>query len=386
MRLLPKLLCSIAAIPLVAQPLMADEVTLPQTMIWTSYDLGSSGYAEASAIANAVMKKYQTRVRIVPSGTSIGRLLPVTTDKAQYGFLANEAYFAAEGTFDFAGSSWGPQDIRIALGKPAANTLAVAADAGIRFPKDLKGKRIGYVKGNPSVNVKQDAYLAFGGYTRDDIEVVWFGSYSVLKDAVINNQIDGFSSVTTSGNMREIEASPRGLSYLEFPPDDAEGWENIKRVADFFQPMRETRGAALSEDNPKDLIGIRYPMITTYARTSADEVYNLVKAIDSVYDDFKDATSTGVDWELSKSGRPPADAPWHDGAIRLMKERGLWRSEDQAWHEQRLERLNKVIAAWDQAQTEFNARREKGEVSGDAEAAWLEFWEQYRTDHLTPAG
>src|SRR5690606_17374692 len=225
-----------------------------------------------------------------------------------------------------------------------------------------------------------------GGYTRDDIEVVWFGSYSVLKDAVINNQIDGFSSVTTSGNMREIEASPRGLSYLEFPPDDAEGWENIKRVADFFQPMRETRGAALSEDNPKDLIGIRYPMITTYARTSADEVYNLVKAIDSVYDDFKDATSTGVDWELSKSGRPPADAPWHDGAIRLMKERGLWRSEDQAWHEQRLERLNKVIAAWDQAQTEFNARREKGEVSGDAEAAWLEFWEQYRTDHLTPAG
>src|SRR5690606_34205602 len=118
MRLLPKLLCSIAAIPLVAQPLMADEVTLPQTMIWTSYDLGSSGYAEASAIANAIMKKYNTRVRIVPSGTSIGRLLPVTTDKAQYGFLANEAYFASEGTFDFAVPSWGPQDIRIALGKP----------------------------------------------------------------------------------------------------------------------------------------------------------------------------------------------------------------------------------------------------------------------------
>ncbi len=387
-RLLSTLLCGIAAVPL-AMAAQAEEAQLPRTMIWTSYDLGSSGYAEASAIANAIMKKYNTRVRIVPSGTSIGRLLPVTTDKAQYGFLANEAYFASEGTFDFAVPSWGPQDIRIALGKPAANALAVAADAGIKTPYDLKGKRIGYVKGNPSVNVKQDAYLAFAGLTRDDIEVVWYGSYAALKDAVIQNQIDGYSSVTTSGNMREIEASPRGLSYMEYPPDDKEGWEKLKAVASFFEPMRETRGAGLSEDNPKNLIGVRYPMITTYARTSDDEVYNLVKAIDSVYEDFKDSTSTGIDWELARAGRPPADGPWHDGTIRLMKERGLWRPEDQAWHEERLARLEKVIEAWGNAQEEFNVYREEEAKKGnkiDPETAWEPFWEDYRTKHLTVGG
>ena len=89
--------------------------------MWTAYDLGSSGYAEASGIADAIMKKQPIKVRIVPSGTSIGRLLPMKQGKANYGFLANELYFSAEGTFDFAAPSWGPQDVRVVLARPASN-------------------------------------------------------------------------------------------------------------------------------------------------------------------------------------------------------------------------------------------------------------------------
>ena len=81
------------------------QAKLPETSVWTAYDLGSSGYAEASGIADAIMKKQPIRVRIVPSGTSIGRLLPLKQGKASYGFLANELYFASEGTFDFSSPS-----------------------------------------------------------------------------------------------------------------------------------------------------------------------------------------------------------------------------------------------------------------------------------------
>lgn len=34
---------------------------LPDTMSWTSYDVGSAGYAEASAIADAFGKQYAPR-------------------------------------------------------------------------------------------------------------------------------------------------------------------------------------------------------------------------------------------------------------------------------------------------------------------------------------
>ncbi len=362
---------------------VAAEPNLPRSMVWTAYDLGSSGYAEATGMANAFKNRYGMRVRIIPAGTSIGRMLPMVTGKATLGFLANEAYFAAEGSYDFAAETWGPQDIRIVLGKPTSNAIAVAGDAGIDTVYDLKGKRLGYVKGNPSVNVKHDAYLAFAGLTRDDIEVVWFGSYSAMKTAVLANQIDGFSSVTTSANMREIEASPRGLWYAQVPPDDEEGWKKLRAVVDFVKPFKETQGAALSEEKPANMVQMRYPLITAYTKDfSEDEAYQFVMAADLAFDDYKNATSTGEFWDIKLSGSPPADAPMHEGTIRYMKEKGYWTDEDQAWQDSRLARLNKYLELWGDAQEKFHgfraAESEKGNKI-DAKEEWPAFWEEYRT-------
>lgn len=346
---------------------------MPDTSVWTAYDLGSSGYAEASGIADAIMKKHPMRVRIVPSGTSIGRLQPLRTGRANYGFLANELYFAAEATYDFAVPAWGPQDVRVVLARPASNAIAVAGDIGVKTIADLKGKRIGYVRGNPSVNVKTDAYLAFGGLTRKDIQVVWFGSYGALKTAVINNQIDGYGSVTTSANMREIEASPRGLVWPPYPASDKTGWDRIRQVADFFEPYRETVGAGISVEKPVELVGYRYPIIACYANTDADEVYAMVKAVDESMDLIRGITGSAGNWAPSISGKPPADAPWHEGAIRYLKEKGIWQAEHQAWHDQRLARLKKVMAGWEEAKKSFK---------GGNDEAWLAHWEEHRVKNM----
>ena len=377
-------IAALAGAALFAASALAAEPTLPRSMVWSAYDLGSSGYAEASGIANALQTKYKTRIRIVPAGTSIGRLLPMTTGKVTYGFLANEVYFATEGTFDFATQAWGPQDLRIVLGRPAGVGLAVAKDTGVKELSDLRGKRIGFVKGNPSVNVKNDAYLAFGGLTRDDVQVVWFGSYRAMKDAVLADQLDAFGSVTTSSNMRQLEASPRGLIWPPFRPDNKEGWAAMHKIASFFAPKKELSGAAIPEDGVW-LVGYRYPMITTYARTTADEVYNLLKAVDASFDLYKGTTSSSANWAIEMAGRPPADAPWHEGAVRYMKEKGLWTAEDEAWQQARLARLEKVIALWDTATEDFNQMRIEKSKAGEkvnAEEAWPAWWQSYRDKHL----
>ncbi len=372
---------------MVAGAAYAEDPKLPRSMVWSAYDLGSSGYAEATGIANALKKNYGTRIRIVPAGTSIGRMLPMVTGKVTYGFLANEAFFAAEGTYDFASEQWGPQDIRIVSGRVASNGLAVAGDIGVEKISDLKGKRIGFVKGNPSVNVKNDAYLAFGGLTRDDVEPVWFGSYNAMKTAVLADQLDAFGSVTTSANMREIEASPRGITWPPFPPDDKEGWERMGEIVSFLSEYHETRGAGISEENPVNLVGYRYPMITVYqSAATADEVYNLIKAIDLSYDDFKNTTSSSFNWELEKAARPPYDAPTHEGTIRYLKEKDLWRDQDQAWQDKRLARLNTLLEAWETAQADFHdyraAEAEKGNKI-DAEKEWPAYWEKARQESLS---
>jgi uncharacterized protein len=367
----------------VAGTAAAQEVKLPKTSIWTSYDVGASGYVEASAMADAFMKKFDTRVRIVPSGTSIGRLLPLKTDRANYGFLANEVYFAAEGTYDFSTRQWGPQDLRVVLARLASNGLACGGDAGIKTLQDLKGKKIGYVKGNPSVNVKTDAMLGFAGLKQQDVEPVWFGSYSALKTAVIAGQIDCFGSVASSANMREIEASPRGLAWPEFSPDDKDGWARLAEVADFFTPYKETQGAGISEQNPKWLVGYRYPTLTAYANTSADEVYNLTKAADLAFNDYKNATASAENWGIAIAGKPPADAPYHEGAIRYLKEKGVWTAESQAWQDKRIARLETVKAAWKEAEARFEKEKPAGKSDDDA---WLEVWEKVRAEKkLGPA-
>lgn len=373
------------ALSSIATTAVAEEPKLPKSMVWTAYDLGSSGYAEASGVANALQKKYGARVRIVPAGTSIGRLLPITTGKVSYGFLANEVFFATEGVYDFADQSWGPQDLRIVLGRPASNGLACANDVGVTDVASLKGKRIGMVQANPSVNVKVEGILAFGNLTADDVKINMFGSYNAQKDAILANQLDCFVTVTTSANVRQIEASPRGIYWPEYPVENKEGWERMLKIMSFVSPFKETIGAGISEEKPRNLYSFRYPMITTYARTSEDEVYNLAKAIDESFDLFKDTTGSSKNWLVKESILPPADAPWHDGAIRYAKEKGYWNDEAQKWHDARLARLVKVQETWDNAIEEFNnmrANAPKDAPKTNVKEAWPKFWDEARKRHL----
>ncbi|OCX58119.1 hypothetical protein BFP70_18825 [Thioclava sp. SK-1] len=349
-----------------------DAVKLPRSMIWSAYDVGSGGYTEASAIANAIQGQFETRIRVLPSGTSIGRLLPLREKRAEFGFLSNELFFASEGIYEFASSDWGPQDVRVMLGRPASVGIVAAGDLNADTVEDLKGKRVGFVRGNPSLNIKTDAYLAFGGLTREDVEQVWFGSYGALKDAIISNQLDAMGMVPTSSFAREIEASARGLTWLNFPPENTQGWENATDVISFAQPHQQTTGAGISADNPVWLLGYRYPMLATYATTDEEAVYNLVKAVDQSFGGFKDATAEAANWAVEGSIVPPADAPFHPGAIRYAKEMGYWTEDAQAWQDARLARLEKVKTQWAQAEAAYTG----------SDDGWPAFWTQWRNDHL----
>lgn len=356
---------------------------VPSKMVFTSYDFGSSGFAQASGIANAFKKKHNTRIRIIPSGTSIGRMLPLAQRKADYAFLASGTFFGSEGTYDFANPDWGPQDLRVVLAPPAATGIVMLGNSKFKDAKSIKGMRIGYVKGNPSVNVKNDGILAFAGLTQADIEPVWHGGYGVMKTALLTGKIDGFLAAPTSGFSREIEASPNGISWLQFDPNAKENWDRMVQVAPMYAPWRETAGAGMSEDNPQDVLSFRYPMMVTYAERSDDEVYNIIKAMDELYPEYKDVSAAAKFWDIKYSGLPPAEAAFHPAAVKYLKEKGVWTPEAQSWNEKRTARHEAVIEAWDDAQESFTAwraeERKKGNKIKTADA-WPDYWAKARKD------
>jgi len=364
---------AVAAAMSAASASAADAKGLPKSMTWSAYDVGSAGYAEASAIADAFGRKYGTRVRIQPSGSSIGRLQPVLTHRADIGFLATETFFASEGIYDFGARRWGPQDLRAIAGRPGSFGVFTAADAHIKTLKDLKGARVAYVAGNPSVNVKCDAFLAFAGLTRKDVKAIIFPTYAAAMSSVTQNLADASCTTTTPSQVYELEQSPRGIHWLDVPADDKEGWARLKAVAPFFQPFTETVGAGISEKNPAHILAYRYPIMVVRADENADTVYAIIKALDETYGMYKNATKVMPRWKLEESGTPAIDVPFHPGAIRYLKERGIWNADYQKWNDERLARLNALRAEWPKA---------VAEGKGKSDEEFAQIWEQHRDKAL----
>ncbi len=319
---------------------------LPKTMIWSTYDVGSAGYAEASAIANALGQKFGTQIRILPSGSGIGRLQPLLKGRADFGFLATEAFFVSEGIYDFAKPDWGPTQLRTLGGRPASISMVTAADANIHAIADAKGKRAAFVAGNPSVNIKCEAILAFGGLTLDDVKVVMFPTYAAAMSSMTKNESDFTCTTPTTSQLYELAESPRGIRWIPLDQNNAKGWAAMRKVLPIMQPFEEDIAAGLKNGEKVMMAAYRYPVVTTTKEKSADEVYAFIKALDETYDLYKSGTATMGRWSLAQSGHPPIDIPFHEGAIRYLKEKGIWTPQDEAWNEARIKRLDALVVAW----------------------------------------
>ncbi|NKC13094.1 MAG: TAXI family TRAP transporter solute-binding subunit [Gammaproteobacteria bacterium] len=356
---------------------------IPKKLVFSSYDFGSSGFAQASGIANAFKQKFGTRIRIIPSGTSIGRMLPLSQRKVDYAFLASGTFFGSEGTYDFASPNWGPQDLRCVLSPPSQTGVVMLGNSKFSDATDIKGMRLGYVKGNPSVNVKTDAVAAFGGLKEGEWERVWHGGYGVMKTSLLTGKIDGFLASAHSGFSKEIEASPSGIKWLQFPHEAKDAWARMTAKAPMYSPWKEINGAGITENNPSYTMSFRYPMMVTYAERPFDEVYAIVKAMDELYDSYKDVSYAARYWKISDSGVPPCEAAFHPAAVKYLKEKGVWTEDSEKWQQARLTRHAAVIEAWDEAQDSYNKMRAEQRKAGKkikAGEGWTEWWEEARKE------
>ena len=371
-----RLALPLAAAALMAVPCLATaaEVQLPRQMAWASYDVGSSGHIQAVAIAAALTNAYGVTLRIVPAGTDVSRLAPVRDGRIDFATSGSDVFYAAEGVLTFGTPEWGPQPIRLATSSSADNCLAMgtAADAGIHTPEDLRGKRVGWVVGAPSLQTNVTAFMAFGGVTWDDVDRVEVGSFGAAWTAMINGQIDAMSAFTTGATSEQLAASSRGLRWLDLPHDDEEGWARLTAVAPHFVPHVGTMGANMNPDNPLNCASFPYPVLIHYAGQDDDLVYNIVRAVSEQVETFAAAEPTAGGWADDRQVFRWV-VPFADGAIRYWREIGVWTDEDQAHNDQLLARQAVLAEAWE-AYTAAPAE--------DFTAGWM----QARAAALTEAG
>ncbi|HUF86800.1 MAG TPA: TAXI family TRAP transporter solute-binding subunit [Thermohalobaculum sp.] len=374
-----------AAVAAVAGTAFASEIKLPGTLTWTAYGTGSAGYNQAVAIGSALKEKLGINLRVLPGGNDVARTEPLRQGKVHFSATGvGGSFMAQEGAFEFGAPNWGPQSIRVLIannGGTVGLALGVAAEACEKAGKpgcegfeysDLKGLRVAQVLGAPALNVNNEAYLAYGGLTWDDVEIVEFGSFSDSWTGVVNGQVDAAFASTNSGKAYEAAAGPRGLYWPPIDPSNEEGLARMRAVAPFFAPMTATVGADIDGTDGVPTAGYAYPVLTAMVDQDEDLVYNMTKAMVELYPDYKDSAPGINGWALEDQ-----DFNWvvpsHEGAIRYLKEAGVWTDEAQAHNDKLVARQAALQAAWE-------------ELKAENPENWDEAWAEKRRQALADGG
>ena len=361
-----------------AMPAFAQAIKLPETLTWTAYDVGSGGYNQAVAIGNAFKNKLGINLRVLPGKNDVSRTVPLREGKVP--FSANGvggSYLAQEGVYEFGAKEWGPQPVRALLINNSDQLLTVvtAKDANILTTKDMKGKRVAWVVGAPSLNQNITAMLAFAGLTWADVKKVEFGGFGQAMDGIINNQVDAAFSSSISGNAYKLASSPRGLRYPVFAHADTEGWARMKKVAPFFVPAWGAEGADLSATNKVESASYPYPVLMAYKGVDPEFVYNMTRAMVEFYDEYKAGAPGNTGWDIKRQVFDWV-IPVHDGAIRYFKEKSLWTETLQKHNDALIKRQDILASAW----------KDYGAKAPADEKEFAKGWMKARADALTKAG
>jgi TRAP transporter TAXI family solute receptor len=357
---------------------VGQDAKLPSTLSFTAYDTGSSGFNIAVAVGKMLKDKHGADVRVLPAGNDVARLTPLRAGRAQASAMGIGVYFAQEGVFEFAVKEWGPQPLRLILSSTDCNaiSLGVARDTGVKEIKDLKGKRVGIVVGSPALNQNAYAVLAFGGLSKSDVKLVEFSSYGAMWKGMLNNEVDAAIASNISGQVKEVETSPRGIVYPPTPAADKEGWARLHKIGPYFQKHKATCGASVPQGGSVELPSYAYPIFMAYANQPADLTYALARAMIVDYDAYKDAAPGSAGLAVARQNLTWV-LPYHEGAVRALKEAGAWKAEHEAHNQKLLKRQETLATAWS-AFTKGNPPEDK--------AAFTKGWMAARKAALVAAG
>ncbi|KPK94997.1 MAG: hypothetical protein AMJ94_00700 [Deltaproteobacteria bacterium SM23_61] len=386
--LLGNLMGAICLAVLVAVPMVLDckaqaqKATpmpgIPKTMfIISGAPTGSGEYAATLAIAEAMEKYFGIPVRTTTPEAVRDRYYELRTGGGHmvYTDAASNPALSLQGDGAFAAAGEGPQQLRAAwYNTETVCTWVVRGNSDIKRIYDIKGRKVVKATHSPLVLAAFEGLLAFTGLSEKDVTVVPVGSWAGQVKAVGAGKGDiGYTSNTTAAAI-EVQAGPRGLRWLSMPHKDKEAWKRYLKVVPTDYPSTMTRGV-------KEARGVEGTatarVITFHADASEQFVYQITKFMGEQYNSYKDKYVTLADSSL-KAQRKWLDVcplPYHPGAIRYLKEIGVWTAKDDVWNSEVLKLAERYQKAWKLA---MKKAQEQGITVSVTNPKWLSLWREVK--------
>jgi hypothetical protein len=344
-----------------AKTVPAQSFKAPEMIKLTTYDIGATGYVMYGFLVEAMSERFGTKLRAIPVGNDIARMIPVRGKQAHFAGQGGDIYYASEGLDRYSDITWGPQPLRMVwLARQPGHVGIVRKDSGIKTCADLKGKRVPWIPGSV-FNLFHETLLVFANLTWNDVTKVQISGFGAMLRALVDGKIDVAMAAITVPPAYELQASPHGVGYLPLPPSDREGWARMLKVVPYYVPYKAAFGPGVSEEHPVECASYAYPGTVCYDFLDGDTAYFMTKAIYECYPSMaKKSDLMKRFWspeECLKLFEGSRGYIFHPGSVRYLKEIKVWKPGWDELQRKRLERQKGLATLWDKAMLEAQEKK-----------------------------
>jgi len=217
----------------------------------------------------------------------------------------------------------------LASGYSSAVVFATRPDTGITKIEDLAGKKVMYRSPTAATTPRCRAVLEYYGLLDKIVDIERPPSSRATVQALIEKKVDciGLAAVSALQEVSRIYGRvvilPLSQECVDWMLEkDPTYVGKMIRVADYPGYKLE-----------RDVISSGTPICLVAFKQLADDVaYAIVRSLYENYNEFKVVHPNAVEWTLESAVRKPV-IPFHPGAIRYYKEKGVWTSKQQKWQE-----------------------------------------------------
>jgi len=202
----------------------------------------------------------------------------------------------------------------------------VPKDSPIQTVSDLKGKRVPTdFPGVPIVALSARAGLASAGLTYKDIVKVPVSDLQAEHQAFMEGRTDAGWHALRSPSLEEANARVGGIRFIPVN-DTPEGAEKMAAVYPGSYPATAKAGTATGLVNDTAMLTNDIYLVAT-KDLSEDGAYTIVKTLWDNTKELSAAYSALASWRQDRMVSKSAFIPYHPGAIRFYKEKGVWNKQ-----------------------------------------------------------
>lgn len=309
-----------------APGLAAEGKPLPRSVVIATHAVGSGFHADGSAIAKVVSEKSPVNMVVRPHPGPPAWLPAMDSGEIEFGVLTgSDAASTYRGVAAYKKAT--PNIRLVMIGAPLYVAFWAAADSPIKTVADLRGKRVpsGWT-GLPVIYYNAGANLATGGLTWDDAVKVPVTELAENVRAFLEGRTDVVWHSVGAPAVQEANARMRSGVRLVAIGTSAAGLKRMAELNPGSYMTRLKKGSFLGilDDSP---VQANDMYVVAPASLSQEAVEVFLKTLWDNNDELRKVTPRMSPWTRDRVVSTEAAIPFHPGAIKFFREKGVWSSE-----------------------------------------------------------